>query len=399
MLNWIAANPWFALSTAALIGLALLFVLHPLLATTRAQRTLQRRRKALLELEGELDPEVFRDRMQHLEQAGREAQSAAPVRWPAALLALGIPVAVVLIYARVGTPDGLLPPAAMEQEARNVLNELASRARRNPEDTEAWLQLGRIWKEFQQFGTAEAAFRRVLFYQPGNHQAAVELAETLLYESRQPRLPDEARALVEDVLQSDPANQKALWLAGFDALQRGDGAAAADYWRRLEAVLPDGDARNLVRMHLAQIENAGPTGRPGNADSGNPETVDAAASDTAAARIELDLRLAPGLAQQPVDGMTLFVFARPMGGPPMPIAVERHSPASLPARIVLDDQDLMTPGRGLAQFGEVEVVARLSRSGQARAQPGDLEGRVAGVDPTAGNTVTLVIDTVVGAGG
>jgi cytochrome c-type biogenesis protein CcmH len=84
--------------------------------------------------------------------------------------------------------------------------------------------------------------------------------------------------------------------------------------------------------------------------------------------------IAPGLASKGATTDTLFVFAREMNGPPMPVAIVRATKKDLPFTFRLDDSTSMMPSRKLSDVGTVVIVARLSKSGQAMPQSGDLEG-------------------------
>jgi cytochrome c-type biogenesis protein CcmH len=101
--------------------------------------------------------------------------------------------------------------------------------------------------------------------------------------------------------------------------------------------------------------------------------------------------LAPNLAGKGAATDTLFVFAREMNGPPMPVAIVRATKKDLPFAFRLDDSTSMMPSRKLSDVGMVVIVARISKSGQAMPQSGDLEGMSQPVKPGAGG-ITVVID-------
>jgi cytochrome c-type biogenesis protein CcmH len=88
---------------------------------------------------------------------------------------------------------------------------------------------------------------------------------------------------------------------------------------------------------------------------------------------------------------TLFVFAREINGPPMPVSIVRATKQDMPFMFRLDDSTSPMPSRKLSSAGTVMIVARLSKSGQAMPQSGDLEGVSQPVRPGA-NKITVVID-------
>jgi cytochrome c-type biogenesis protein CcmH len=101
--------------------------------------------------------------------------------------------------------------------------------------------------------------------------------------------------------------------------------------------------------------------------------------------------IAPSLASKGAATDTLFVFARETNGPPMPVAIVRATKKDLPFNFRLDDSVSMMPSRKLSDVGTVVIVARLSKSGQAMPQSGDLEGMSQPVSPGA-EGVAVVID-------
>jgi len=143
---------------------------------------------------------------------------------------------------------------------------------------------------------------------------------------------------------------------------------------------------------------------------GTPVTVelvigdDAAASLPAAAAAALQppaaitgrslrvlVELAAGM--QTDAASTVFVFARERGGPPMPLAVARVPASALPALVQLDDSMAMTPGRTLSSAGDnVDIVARLSKSGSATPATGDIEGSAPATSD--GSVVRVRVDRV-----
>ena len=97
----------------------------------------------------------------------------------------------------------------------------------------------------------------------------------------------------------------------------------------------------------------------------------------AAASLKVRVELDAALKDKVQPGDAVFVFARALSGPPMPLAVKRLTVADLPAEVSLSDSDAMMPQLKLSKFPEVQLVARVSRAGNATA--GEWIGRSAGV--------------------
>ena len=116
-------------------------------------------------------------------------------------------------------------------------------------------------------------------------------------------------------------------------------------------------------------------------------------SDIVLDESEGKVSLSKKLATQAAPDDLVFIFARAVEGPPMPLAVKRVRVRDLPLEFALDDSMAMAPGMNLSAHPRVVVGARISKSGQPTAQPGDLQGFSAPVANDARN-VTVVIDSV-----
>jgi hypothetical protein len=119
-----------------------------------------------------------------------------------------------------------------------------------------------------------------------------------------------------------------------------------------------------------------------------------AQSPANASSIELTIRISPQLLQKTRPGDPVFIYAKAIGGPPMPLAAVRKRVSDLPLTITLDDSMAMLPQLRLSAFKQVVVGARISMTGNAKAQPGDLQGEVSPVTPGRGGPVEIVIDSV-----
>jgi cytochrome c-type biogenesis protein CcmH len=213
------------------------------------------------------------------------------------------------------------------------------------------------------------------------------------------RLAGKPAALVERALAIDPKQRKALALAATVALEARDFAASLGYWRRLAAQLPEGsdEARRISEV-IAEIEAAQHEGKGSPRPSSGKRTGDglpAAASPVASAQPgagtisgRVDLTSAFGSRVALTD--TVFIYARAPEGSRMPLAVLRIPAKELPRDFVLDDSLGMAPGTKLSAAPTVVVEARVSKSGNAIAQPGDLFGKSSPVKPgTAGLRITI----------
>ncbi len=413
----ILSSPIFLLGTVVLVLLALVFVLVPILRAGAAGSRLARRRRALEELREDMDPADYRKRLAKLELEKRQGGgSASSLRGLTGLLVVSVPLLTFFLYTQVGRPDGIEPDPGPNGELRQILGELTSRVRSEPDDVDAWNRLGMIWKQLQQYPASEGAFRRVIYIEPENEFARVELAETLLYASTRAQLPAESRELLDSVLADNTSNQKALWLAGLGAFHEGDTQRALALWTRLRDLLPPGNVRDRVSEQIAAVTGtpesaAEMASRASPAAMANPHaglspagtrapaetpTDDSTAADAwQAASIRVEVAVDPSLAGRIAGSETVFIFARAVNGPPAPLAVKRLSASDLPTAVTLSDDDSMAPGLSLSAFPQVRIAARISRSGNAIASAGDLQGQSGTITVAESDRINITIDQVI----
>jgi cytochrome c-type biogenesis protein CcmH len=263
---------------------------------------------------------------------------------------------------------------------------LAERVKSEPNNAEGWLLLGRSYTALGRYRDAAIAMRRANDIVPGNAGLLADLADIIAM-AQNKRLAGEPARLVQQALDIDPRHAKTLALAGSVAFEAKDYAAARGYWERLVAVLaPDSPMLPSVRTNIAQVTSL---------EGANKAVAGAAPVSTAtpaAAALTGTVELSPVLAHRVATGDTLFVFARAAEGPRMPLAIVRAS-ARLPFAFTLDDSMAMSPQLKLSSFSHVVVGARVSRSGNATPQPGDLIGQSTALPPGTPN-VRVLIDQI-----
>ena len=387
----------FWLAGAALAAVVLGLVLRPLIfrgsksSVSRPEANLSIYRDQLRELDADLAAGTLAQA--DYERARREiearlledvalAPEPAPARCGRALvaaIAVAIPATALGVYLLVGSPGALSLQSEHQMNAQQLeamVERLAARLRENPDDVEGWKLLGRSYGALGRFPEAVDAYVKAATRAPRDAQILADLADVLAM-SRGQRLQGEPEKLVLRALELDPQNLKALALAGTAAFERKDFAAAVRYWQRMLPLVAAAseDARSIQ----ASIAEAQSFLKPGAAS---------------VAALKGSVRLAPELKAKASPDDTVFIFARAAQGPPMPLAVKRAKVRELPLEFALDDSMAMAPGMQLSGFPRVIVGARVSKSGSATPQPGDLQGASPAVANDA-SSVTVVIDSVV----
>lgn len=357
------------------------------------------------------DEELQRDMLQDLARRSGGATPAAGHRAgvvAACLLSVALPLAAALLYGHLGNPRAAATVAqasVAEPHAGNdgdsmtlAVNALAQRLRAAPDDADGWYTLARSYETLGRYPDAAAAYRQVLRLVPDQPQVLADLADALL--SANQGAPDAGSvAAVAQALAAQPDQPKALALAGMMALRRGDAAEALGYWQRLQAVLPpDSEAARQIESNIAQARTLAQAGGTAPASVAPTPPPQAAASGpgqgTSAGRLSGHARIAAALQSQVRPTDTVFILARPASGSRMPLAVLKLQASDLPRDFTLDDSNAMSPQATLSSAGRVQVEIRVSRSGLAAAQPGDLGGTLREVD-VPGTGLELVADTVV----
>lgn len=303
-------------------------------------------------------------------------------------LAIGalVLVSTGLLYRIVGTPDALDPAALRAPETiGEAIAQLERSLARDPGQKEGWMLLGMAYQRQGELAKSRDAYARAARLAPADPDALTEAAQSRALAAPDRRFDAEAVAMLQAALKTSPDHQRARWFLGVAQRQAGDDAAAAATWEPLLGALQGGTADTLRSEVNAARAAAGlaplaPPAPAATADAGALQ-VKVALDPDFAARVRLD-----GNAQ-------VFVIARQPGGPPMPVAVERHGVADLPFTATLDDADSPMPTLKLSQLREVELVARLSASGNAMKQDGDVESAPVRVVLPAKDPVTLRIGT------
>ena len=345
--------------------------------------------------------------------------TAAPVRkraWPLAVaLLLLVPGASFVIYQRLGNPVAATVATTLSAGAGHELSErqiaamvdsLAQRLKQHPQDVEGWVLLAHSYQALERFAESADAYAHADALTPNNASLLTDYADTLAMAQGR-RLAGAPAALIQRALAIEPKNKKALALAATVALEARELDLSIAYWRRLAAELPPGsDEARQVADVIAEVDaarregttgSAGPSKRaatepPASAPStpSKPRGTTPAAGSAIAGRVDLNVALASKVALND----TVFIFARASEGPRMPLAVLRIPAKELPRDFSLDDSMSMAPGIKLSAAPSIIVEARISRSGNALPQSGDLFGRSGPLKPGA-TGVHITIDQIV----
>ncbi len=397
---------WFIIFLLTLAALA--FVIPPLLSlqnyTEESRQTSTNvaiYKERLQELEQEqLSTEDFQQRKQELEKSlAQELDSHSinyhsQARWASVIIVvIMIPAIAWGLYGKLGRYDLLQPVQQVEQakshgqmpaDFEKMVDNLAKRLAQQPDDIQGWYMLARSYVMLQRYPEAIEIYTKLVTLTEGKDpNVLVDYAETAAM-ANDNKLVGLPTMLLNNALEIDPNHTSALWLAGFAAREQNKLLQAIDYWERLLPLLPQAETQAIetLTQHINQVKQA--LGQ---------EPISPANPINDITNIKVNVRLEPSLQNKIETSDTLFVYARMTEGSPMPLAIVRLSATELPTQVNLNDEQAMMPNMKLSNFDTVTIMARISKSGGAVAQTGDLIGVVTPV--SLGQTVELTIDQVV----
>lgn len=394
-------NTLFWIIVAGLVLLALALIVPPLLRKTplpdddHRQRNIKIARQRLAELrqqlqDGVLDQVQFDEQYAELQlmlnddlqasEAGKAPERQG--RWIIPILLVLLPMLSLLLYVSLGDINALSKVELQQTQVKaaenmaGMMGKLQQRLQQQPDDVEGWIMLGRSYGFLQQYQDAADAFARADKLKPDDVEIMLQYANNLAM-ARGGSMKGEPEQLIARVIEKAPDNANALWLAGMAMAEAGDFAKAKQYWQKLLQLLPpDAEGLSQVQQMLAAVD----------------QELEKQRSAGPAIEIKVKVTIDPALKAnlQPQDAV--FIYAQAVNGPKMPLAIVRKQGSDLPTEVVLNDQMAMQGGSRLGEQQQLRIVARVSKSGQAMTQPGDLLGSVELAQPFAGATANVLIN-------
>jgi len=409
-----------------ILGLLLWPLLRPRTAVTEGEqeKRLSVYRQQFVELEqdhrnGVLTDEQYQIARRELDRRVLEetgsAELPAAASWRqlnskavAMALAVIIPTVSVLLYGKLGSPLAITHPGSSATAApgqgngdrapfslseMDALTErLKAKLEQNPTDGVGWALLARAYVELGRHPEAVQIYEKAMQLIPNDAQLLADYADALgVLNGR--KLEGRPEALIQQALKADPRNVKALMLAGTVAYNHKEFSRAASYWEEARANLPPETDPEAIQEIMAGIAEARELAGGRQAAKASRPTAPAKPASPAGPSVAISgqVTISPSLAGKGSPTDTLFVFAREMNGPPMPVSIVRATMKDLPFTFRLDDSTSPMPSRKLSDVGPVVIVARLSKSGEAMPKSGDLQGTSQPVKPGV-NGITVTID-------
>ena len=401
---------WLIATLLIIFGLA--FILLPLLGSfrtgssnsrTKLNRSIYQAKVSELKADmdsGLLDENEYQHALQDLQHTlldDAKAEESKPLVSRKSIgavitVTLVLPLSAVLMYVQISTlpsPQQLAQQQSTLSQAQSIqasITGLEEKLKQNPNDFDGWVMLGQSYFVMRNFDDAKQAYIKAsTLVSNADPNVLVQIAEASAY-SNSEQFGVYEKDLLDKALQIDPDNERALWYAGYADYTSLDYEGAVAHWEELVRQVPDD--RPDVKASLTQFLT------DARQKAGLPEVAETDNSEPAktARMIQVSVAINPGLADNAQPGDTLFVYARAVNGPKMPLSLARMSVADLPAEVTLSKDMAMIANMDLNTFEQVEVLARVSKTGQAITQPGDLISMPVQVDFSAASAASIAVE-------
>ncbi len=306
-------------------------------------------------------------------------------------LTIFIPVIAAAMYFWLGSAqqiaDGGAKQQVAQQDVEKMVAGLAAKMEQDPSNLKGWAMLARSYKVMGRPKDAEKAYDRAGSYLDTDPQLLADYADVSASNANG-SFEGKPQAIINRALKADPNNMMALWLAGTADYNRGDYKGAVQVWGRLAKLLP-ADSEDMKMIQGSIMEARGKANLP-------PEPLVSQATSPVAAvsskNINGTVEINPDLKSRIKPDYIVMVIARAPGAR-MPVAIMRGKAADLPLRFVLNDALAMTPDALISNLSEATIEVRISKSGQAKAEPGDLYSEIQTVK-LGTNNLKVVVDQV-----
>ncbi|NOY67134.1 MAG: c-type cytochrome biogenesis protein CcmI [Gammaproteobacteria bacterium] len=418
----------FTIIAALMLLLAIVLLLRPLLRSPEKNNIDQKSlnldiyKQHLQELDADLDSGLITQEDYASAQQDLEKQLIIDVpdtpkesiedkqRSPFSQIAIVIiiPVVTIGLYLYLGSPDTLDTPPATQMNSADahanakanksakalpsvpeMIVKLEEKVAQEPKNIQGWELLSRSYMHTRQFEKAEKAFQTLTELKIDDPNLWADYADIAAV-NRNGKLEGKPFEFTKRALSLQPKHPKALWLAGTYHFQKNNYTTAIRFWEILKSLLPP-ESKDAA-MITAGINDA--RKRLGLPIESAPAIANSEPAAVSSLSIKGKVMLAKTLTDKASPTDTVFVYARASKGPRMPLAVVKKQVKDLPFEFTLDDSMAMMPQMKLSNFETVVITARISKSGNAITQSGDLIAKGINITTKNSSPVTLEINSV-----
>ena len=264
-----------------------------------------------------------------------------------------------------------------------MVAEFALKMEADPTNLKGWAMLGRSYRMLGRNEDAAKSFSRAGQLINEDPELLAEYADTLVALANG-NFAGKPLQLINQALKLDPNNLLALWLSGTASFNNGDYKSAVQTWEKLAQQLPPGsEEARTIESSIAEARSKG-----GLAGTNTNINTAVANGKGVSGKIEISAELKSKVK----SGDVLMVIAR-QPGERMPVAVLRVPPTEFPMNFALTDALAMNPSAPISKLSDVSIEVRISKTGMAKAEEGDLISSVQTVK-VGSNQVKLLVDQV-----
>ena len=415
----------FWIFAVVMMLIALVFLLRPLLLelnkkdVDRSAQNVAITKERLDELKTELEQgtisqaefEQTKDELEHtlindVEESFIKSSAANNkyfTRLARYILILGIPVISVGFYSYLGQPaliEGAKKHTAVPvghasgeknkelPSVEEMVARLVEKLKETPDNAEGWFMLARSYMSMNRYKEAIAALEKTNKLNPDNPTVMLRYADALIMQNGG-KISGKPFDLIKRAVEIKPDHPTGLWLIGMGYEEQGEYQKAISYWNLLLPLLKDNqsidEVNNLIRSAKSKV---------GISMSENSTVAVARSKKKAEISLKVKVSLAQSMLNKVSIDDTVFIFAKAVSGPPMPLAVVRKQVKDLPLQVTLDDSMAMLPDMKLSSFDKVNVTARVSISGKPLLQKGDLYSEEKSIKLPYAGSINIEIDTL-----
>jgi len=354
----------------------------------------------------ELDNSLLQD----IESAKKESSSITSskrfsVLWPVSLSLFIIAFSVVL-YIKQGTLTALIAKPNAEQANQQAqmsdeqqvqaqqeqmlvyITELQQHLEKNPDDGEAWYNLGQTLVGAGEFDMAITAFEQVIRIEGEQADLLGAIAQASYYRNNQ-QIDEQVQNLIDKALALDMNDPSTNILLGMHNFIGKEYEKAIGHWQRVIDAKRQGVNTNALQEAVNEAKNR--LGMPGM-DSNQP-----AQPKVTGPKLNVNVSLADDVAQQLAQGedKVVFVYAIPTDGQRMPLAALKLMASDLPKVITLSNENAMSPENNLGSVNNVHIYAIVSNQGGVGIKSGDFKAEIQNISVDNTETISLVVDSFV----
>ncbi len=275
-----------------------------------------------------------------------------------------------------------------ENEAPDLVTAIAQLEQKlvdDPNDLEGQLLYGRSMMSMQNYPKAVAAYKRANEIDPNKADILTELAEAIAFNNNTGSFLGEPEIYLKQAIQINPKFQKAMWLQGIVYYENQQFEAAEAIWTELLAIVETPNIKSTIikQINMARTALNKPVLDP-NSPTDNPST--------SAVEYFVVVNINESINNIELsDNSRLFIYAKEINGPPMPIAaIPVSAPFNWPISVKISDLQNLNPERKLSGFEQVEFSAKLSLTGNATPAVDDVFSNTLIANPS-NPTIQLIL--------